>query len=128
MRGDLRGRTIEMHVGSAYTEPLRLPLVAQGASLATPLAHLRQGEQLAWYNARLTPGSAAPKASGPSKLPDTAAGLARLLSEQQQALSPTDLLARGPNGLQVPGLYSWWVDETGAADLSRGLGQHVAAG
>jgi hypothetical protein len=128
VQGDLRGRTIEVHAGAAYTEPLRLPLAAQGASLATPLAHLRQGEQLAWYNARLTPDSATLTAAAAAEPPDPAADLALLLSERQQALSPTDLLARGPDGLQVPGLYSWWVDETGAADLSRGLGQHVAAG
>jgi hypothetical protein len=45
-----------------------------------------------------------------------------------QALSPEDLITRGSGGLQVPGLYSWWVDERGAADLSRGLGLPVAAG
>jgi hypothetical protein len=31
-------------------------------------------------------------------------------------------------GLDHAGLYSWWVDDTGAADLSRGLGQRVEAG
>jgi hypothetical protein len=51
-----------------------------------------------------------------------------LLLESTNALSPHELLTRGPGGLQVPGLYSWWVDEKGAADLSRGLGQPVAAG
>ena len=28
----------------------------------------------------------------------------------------------------VPGLYSWWVDDQGAADLSRGLGLPVPGG
>ena len=46
----LRGRIIEVHAGAAYVEPLREPLAARGAALATPLARLRQGEQLAWYN------------------------------------------------------------------------------
>ena len=47
--GDLRGRTIEVHAGAAYVDPLRAPMAARDATLAVPLAHLRQGEQLAWY-------------------------------------------------------------------------------
>jgi hypothetical protein len=30
--------------------------------------------------------------------------------------------------LAKPGLYSWWIDDAGAADLSRGLGHLVAPG
>jgi Family of unknown function (DUF6884) len=45
----LRGRRIEVHAGAAYADPLRGPLAARGAVLAVPLAHLRRGEQLAWY-------------------------------------------------------------------------------
>ncbi len=33
-----------------------------------------------------------------------------------------------PRGLDSPGLYSWWVDGVGAADLSNGLGHTVNAG
>ena len=46
----LRGRNIEIHAGEAYVAPLRQPLAAKGATLATPLAHLGQGQQLAWYS------------------------------------------------------------------------------
>jgi hypothetical protein len=46
---DLRGRTIEVHAGAAYVDPLRTPLAARKVTLVAPLAHLRQGEQLAWY-------------------------------------------------------------------------------
>jgi len=42
----LRGRTIEVHTGIAYAEPLRAPLAAQRATLITPLAHLRQASSL----------------------------------------------------------------------------------
>jgi hypothetical protein len=122
---DLRGRTIEVHAGAAYAEPLRDPMTARGAVLATPLAHLRQGEQLAWYHSRPSPARPAAPATEPAEI---AASLAQLLSDPADAMSPEDLLARGPAGLQIPGLYSWWVDDAGAADLSRGLGQHVAAG
>ncbi len=124
----LRGRTIEVHAGAAYVEPLRIPLAAHGALLTTPLAHLRQGEQLAWYNSRARPHPPARPASGPTGQNDPLASLAGLLSASAEALSPQDLVARGPEGLQTPGLYSWWVDEAGAADLSRGLGQRVDAG
>jgi GIY-YIG catalytic domain-containing protein len=31
-------------------------------------------------------------------------------------------------GLDSPGLYSWWVDSQGAADLSQGIGERVSAG
>jgi hypothetical protein len=45
----LSGRTIEVHAGAAYVDPLRAPLATRKVMLVTPLAHLRQGEQLAWY-------------------------------------------------------------------------------
>ena len=51
----LAGRAVEVHAGAAYTQPLRDPLAARGAALVTPLAHLRQGEQLAWYSSRRSP-------------------------------------------------------------------------
>jgi hypothetical protein len=39
-----------------------------------------------------------------------------------------DLVAAGPSGYDGPGLYSWWVDEAGAQDLTTGLGLPVAPG
>lgn len=46
---DLAGRAIEVHAGAAYADPLPAPFAARKAMLVTPLAHLRRGEQLAWY-------------------------------------------------------------------------------
>ena len=86
------------------------------------------GEQLAWYSSRRSPGRPPTPAAAAPERGDPVAGLVRLLSEAARALSPKELIARGPDGLQVPGLYSWWVDGKGAADLSRGLGLPVAAG
>jgi hypothetical protein len=128
---DLRGRTIEVHAGAAYVDPLRAPLTARGVILATPLAHLRQGEQLAWYSTRNATGSpvSTTSASQPVGAPGADARLlARLLSDPSQAIAPEELLGRGNEGLLGPGLYSWWVDEQGAADLSCGLGHPVPAG
>ena len=51
-----------------------------------------------------------------------------MLSDPSRALSPQELLGRGPQGLLAPGLYSWWVDDQGAADLSGGLGHPVQGG
>src|SRR5215472_9277872 len=123
-----RGCIIEVHVGAAHDEPLRAPLAAKGATLTTPLAHLRQGERVAWYSARLRGHRPAAPAPAPAGLGDRVADLVRRLSGASRALSPEDLIARGPNGLQVPGLYSWWADDRGAADPSRGLGLPVASG
>jgi hypothetical protein len=127
---DLRGRTIEIHAGTAYVDPLRAPMAARGATLAIPLAHLRQGEQLAWYKSHpsRSPSSPAPP-SPPRRAPGTDVGdLVGLLSDPSQALSPRELADHGSRGLLAAGMYSWWVDEPGAVDLSRGLGQPIACG
>ena len=125
---DLRGRTIEIHAGAAYVDPLRAPMAARGATLAVPLAHLRQGEQLGWYKKHpIGSFSSTARPSPPGPMPGTGAGnLVRTLSDPSQALSPHELLGHGSRGLLAAGMYSWWADEPGAADLSRGLGQPVA--
>ncbi len=127
---DLRGRTIEIHAGAPYVDPLRAPLAARGATLAVPLARLRQGEQLAWYRTHaIGSPSSRTRPSPPGRAPGTDAGdLVRLLSDPSQALSPQELAGHGSRGLLAAGMYSWRVDELGAADLSRGLGQPVASG
>ncbi len=47
--GDLRGRTFEIHAGSAYVDALRPPLERLGAKLQAPMAGLSIGFQLQWY-------------------------------------------------------------------------------
>lgn len=126
----LRNHAIEVHAGAAYVEPLRAPLAARGGRLIAPLAHLRQGEQLAWY---ATPQhDSSPAAEPPVQVSGThdfdAEQLIRLLTDSSEALSPAEFLTRGSHGLQLPGLYSWWVDKSGAADLTRGLGLPVSPG
>lgn len=131
----LHGRTVEVHAGAAYVDPLRQPLAARGAAITTPMAHLGLGQQLAWYaRARPTHASATSADSG-SRAPEPAlagegdgAGLTRALSDRAQALSPEALMNRGDGPLQKPGLYSWWVDALGAAELSAGLGVAIPPG
>jgi hypothetical protein len=47
--------------------------------------------------------------------------------EDRPAIDNTGILTERAD-LRVPGLYSWWVDAAGAADLSRGLQLPVHAG
>jgi uncharacterized HhH-GPD family protein len=44
------GLAIEVHAGAAYVEAIDEPLRRHGAVLLTPLAGLRRGEQLSWYD------------------------------------------------------------------------------
>jgi len=50
------------------------------------------------------------------------------LSDPESPRTPAEFLAADRRALNEPGLYSWWVDEAGARDLSAGLGAPVAAG
>jgi len=47
--GQLRGRVVEIHAGSAYVDAIEGPLRRRGAVVVHPVASLRHGEQLAWY-------------------------------------------------------------------------------
>lgn len=57
-----------------------------------------------------------------------ARGCIEALTDSTRAQSPADFLARSGVGLRSPGLYSWWVDEDGAVELTRGLGFEISAG
>jgi hypothetical protein len=48
--------------------------------------------------------------------------------DESPTLVPVREWPAGLTCLDRPGLYAWWVDEAGAADLSRGLGLTVAPG
>jgi hypothetical protein len=120
LAGPLSGRIIEAHAGSAYIDALRPQLEAQGATLVDPLQGLSMGARLAWYGSETVSAEQDPEIDD-SKI------TARLLRESA-AVSPDEFLAMGKQVADRPGLYSWWVDEVGAAALSRGLGLPVVAG
>jgi hypothetical protein len=82
------------------------------------------GKRLAWYQP-LAPVDAVTAAAPPVEAVDE---LVRQLRRDTDALTPDELLAHGPQGLLVPGLYSWWVDGQGANDLTAGLGERIAPG
>jgi hypothetical protein len=48
----LTGAVFEVHAGSDYRTAIAGPLERHGAAIYVPLAHLRLGQQLAWYAAR----------------------------------------------------------------------------
>lgn len=118
--GSLDNVVVEIHAGSTYTNAVRKPLHSLGARVEEPMRGLRQGEQSAWYR---------PLGAAPGDQPDrqqAAVELARRLMNRSASMTPADFLATP--GLAAPGLYSWWVDDSGASELADGLGLHVAPG
>lgn len=131
--GPLRGKTIEAHAGSAYIDPIRAGVTQAGAQLFEPLAGLTLGQRLAWYGLHMphpqnhatppVPVTAPP----PGPAPDVS-GLVGQLRDETTSRSPAEFLATNGVGLRMPGLYSWWVDSSGAHDLTMGLGHLVEPG
>ena len=78
------------------------------------------GARLHWYDSQGVETNEPPVKGSVSTVDD----LVELLQSQDAAITPSEFLGGQGAGLRCPGLYSWWVDETGAADLSRGL-QHA---
>lgn len=128
--GGLDGRTIEVHASRSYVDPIRHHLARLGAVVLEPLNGLSMGGRLAWYtdDAAQEPVAsthAQHRADGPAD--DLTESLVAQLMQADAAIRPVDLQRRSP-GLGRPGLYSWWVDERGAAELSAGLDLPVAPG
>lgn len=124
----LRGAVVEIHAGDAYLHALPGPISALGAVVEDPVDAGSFGETLSWYDQQLTPrnppSEAPDQAVKPSDRPPTYEfedAVARL-GNFAAARSVPELLAAEPAGLAMPGMYSWWVDEPGARQLSLGLG------
>ncbi|MEV4623258.1 DUF6884 domain-containing protein [Asanoa sp. NPDC049573] len=123
LTGKLAGRVVEVHGSASYVDAFARPLRAKGATLLDPLRGLSLRKRLDWYDS-----------GGISTGPRIevsyvdAADFVHLLRSHEAAVGPAEFLATQGAGLRVPGLYSWWVDSAGAADLSRGLGLPVTPG
>lgn len=144
--GSCRGLTFEIHAGANYVDfGLASGLTARGATVERPAAGLRQGEQLSFYSRGLSVGRDRPTWSATAHGPSSAASdavassAAPAIREQDvfdalAALDEAPRLVRAcdwPSGVDClgsPGLYAWWVDEAGAADLAAGLGESLDAG
>lgn len=122
----LAGTTFEIHAGHPYRRAIEPAILARGAQLRVPLRGLPLGAQLAWYRAHSTLAQPADKRRRTATADELRAAM-RALDGKPRRISARNW----PNGLDDlarPGLYSWWVDEKGAADLSTGLGHLVVAG
>jgi hypothetical protein len=127
--GDLRGKLIEVHAADAYVRAVEQGLRARGAVLALPLSGLSLGERLAWYDRRSSPPPAGPSSTAePTEVSDRSTEFVALLQDAAGAMSPAEFLAADRAAYGAPGLYSWWVDESGAADLSAGLELEITPG
>lgn len=113
--GSLSGVTVDVHAGSAYVMAAHEPLTIRGATVLDQLQGLSFGHRLSWY---------VKLAAEPTPISEVTA----LLREQPKALTPDRILALKGAGLRSPGVYSWWVDESGARDLSEGLGHDIEPG
>ena len=139
--GSCAGLIFEIHAGANYTDfGLVSGLRSRGATIEQPVAGLRMGEQLAFYAGAgvVTPGAPAVEKSA-SSAPVVVASIAPQWEERDAWSAIFDLeesptLVRACDWpadltcLDRPGLYAWWVDEAGAADLSRGRGYELVAG
>jgi hypothetical protein len=123
LEGDVRGRRIEIHASEEYVGWLRPHLISSGAVVHEPLKGLVQGQRLAWYGAR-----ADVRLEREAEALPSVDELVTVLRDFVTSVTPAELLAAGAEGLRVPGLYSWWVDEAGANDLTVGLGHRIDAG
>lgn len=119
LAGPLAGKTVEIHAGSTYHNAVRPELEALGATVLDPLKGLSMGQRLSWYD-RVGPR--------PETVEIDIAPIVAILRNEALAQSPVAFLAAGKEAADRPGLYSWWVDEAGAADLTRGLGISVETG
>ncbi|GAA3539044.1 hypothetical protein GCM10022263_28230 [Nocardioides daeguensis] len=119
--GSLDGITVEVHAGAAYADPIRDGLRAARAQVVEPLRGLPIGSRLAWY------GDHSIEPTPPSADANIGELIGGLLAADR-SISPTEFLESGAASYRSPGLYSWWVDVSGAADLSAGLRAEVEPG
>jgi len=122
LAGPLSDKVVEIHAGSKYLDAIRPSLERLGARVVDPLHGLSMGQRLAWY------GSIDQEIATEDGEPDHVDRFVEALRDSASAVSPEVFADRGKTAVDQPGLYSWWVDQAGAEDLSRGLGLLVECG
>jgi len=125
LEGPLTGRRIEIHASEAYLDPLVGPLGERRVEIDRPLRGLPLGHWHRWYDQHSVDSttSSTPRRAFTGDVDEWVAAL----TDPAGRTAPGDLASRRDD-LAGPGLYSWWVDAAGAADLSRGLGVEVEEG
>lgn len=114
--GALTDVVVDVHAGAAYVESVEEALAPRGALVLDQLRGLSFGRRLSWYLQH--DGTGGPASST----------VISQLQDEKMARPLSDIIASGGADLRVPGMYSWWVDEAGAGDLTLGLGQPVERG
>lgn len=125
LAGPLRRARVEVHAATmAASEALRPHLLGYGAYVLEPLRGLSIPDRIAWYDGTV------PRTAGLTSHPAAAGGdpITAALGDAARALRPSDLLAGVDPMLRRPGIYSWFVDDAGAAQLTAGLGSRIAPG
>jgi hypothetical protein len=118
---DLNGAVFEVHAGSHYRTAIAAPLQREGGAITAPLANLSLGRQLAWYAA--AEHSPRRRHCQPEEVHAAVDALGLGAHRVRADSWPSTL-----SGLDQCGLYSWWTDSAGAADLSSGLDHQLPAG
>ena len=113
--GEIRGKTVEIHAGASYVDPIRPQLESAGAEVEEPAHGLSMGKRLQHY---------ALESSVLLQNDDLVAAL----TDPTRPVSARDVASLRATIEGHPGLYSWWVDESGARDLSSGLGIEISSG
>jgi hypothetical protein len=114
--GSLSGVLIDVHAGAAYVEAVEQALRTRGAQVLDQLKGLSFGRRLSWYLKNDAVGGS----SGTTVISQ--------LQDGETATPLADIIAGGGTDLRVPGMYSWWIDDAGADDLTRGLGHRIQPG
>ncbi len=102
----LGGKVVEVHAGKAYVAAIERSLRERGANLTEPLKGLGIGHRLAWYRAK-------------KSTPGDVARLVKQLGDESHSISVDKFLKSSEDIFDLPGIYAWWVDTDGAAELSR---------
>ena len=127
--GSLHGMTFEVHAGKAYRAAIAPGLQELGATIDQPLLGLTMGRQLSWYRSHAS-AIGSPAAAAVRRRHATTAEVSRALQtlkKNPRRVAAIDWPA-DVGGLDQPGLYSWWVDTSGARALSQGLGDTISPG
>jgi len=123
--GDLEGVVFEIHAGAEYRNyGLTSGLQERGALVDVPAAGLSFGRQLHFYAiANDEPGPHERQTCSDAEV----MGALEALDGQPTKVRACDWPG-ALTGLEMAGLYSWWVDESGAGNLAEGLALPLAPG
>ena len=120
LAGPLTERVVEVHAGSPYIRAMRSHLEGRGATVTDPLRGLSLGARLAWYGGN--------DSSAQIRFDVADSDIVTELLNEDAAVSPDEFMAAGRADANRAGLYSWWVDDAGAAALATGLGLPLGPG